>query len=160
MKNLYLLVALAVLMPSCVSQQGASGVIQGYELDKNKTYNTGYGEISESHRTGATQTVDAAKTIIPLETYLRALSGVSVQGNGRDAVITIRGVSSFMASNEPLFLLDNLEIGGGFRAIYDLVNPVEIASVTVLKDPSETGLYGSRGSNGIILINLKKYKEK
>ncbi len=160
MKNFILSIVLAVLMASCVSQQGASGVVQGFEFDKNKTYSTGYGEISESNRTGAAQTVEAAATIIPLETYMRGLAGVSVQGNGRDASIMIRGVSSFSSSNEPLFLVDNLVINGGFKMVYDLVNPNEIASVTVLKDAAETSIYGSRGTNGIIVISLKKYKEK
>lgn len=70
-------------------------------------------------------------------------------------VIRIRGGSSIMGSNEPLYIIDGTPVlpgpGGGLSGI----NPRDIASIEVLKDAASTAFYGLRGSNGVILIKTK-----
>ena len=93
---------------------------------------------------------------ISLADHLRKLSGVSVSGNGPNATVTIRGVNSINASSEPLFVIDGQVINGGLRAASNLVPVNDIKSIRVLKNPSETGIYGVRGANGVIEIQLKR----
>jgi TonB-dependent SusC/RagA subfamily outer membrane receptor len=70
--------------------------------------------------------------------------------------IQIRGASSFYSSNEPLYVLDDLPIQPGRNGALSGINPYDIESIKVLKDPAETGLYGMRGANGVIVITMKK----
>jgi TonB-dependent SusC/RagA subfamily outer membrane receptor len=86
------------------------------------------------------------------------VAGVSVNGDGANAKVSIRGVNTFsiVTSGEPLFVIDNTVVNGGFSGVYRLINPNDISSVSVLKDASSAGLYGSRGANGVVVINLKK----
>jgi len=70
--------------------------------------------------------------------------------------VRIHGVGSFMASNEPLYVIDDVPLppahGGALRG----VNPYDIESIQVLTQPSETALYGVRGANGVIVIRTKR----
>ncbi len=77
------------------------------------------------------------------------------------STIRIRGGASLNASNDPLIILDGvpMEVGGsvsGSGNFLSLINPNDIESMTVLKDASSTAIYGSRASNGVIIINTKK----
>ena len=92
------------------------------------------------------------------------IAGVNVISNGGtpggDATIRIRGGSSLNASNDPLIVIDGLAldrqgIKGAPNAL-SMINPNDIESFTVLKDASATAIYGSRGSNGVIIITTKK----
>ena len=79
---------------------------------------------------------------------------------GAKAQIRIRGGSSLNASNDPLFVIDgvpmdNNEVNGSAN-ILSTINPQDIESFNVLKDASATAIYGSRGSNGVIIITTKK----
>ena len=89
--------------------------------------------------------------------------GVTVIGDGTpggSATIRIRGGASLNASNDPLYIIDGLAIDGkqiqGQANLLSIVNPNDIESMTVLKDASATAIYGSRASNGVILITTKK----
>ena len=78
---------------------------------------------------------------------------VSTSGQpGSSATISIRGVGSINSSSAPLYVVDGIPYDGDVSAI----DPSDIASTTVLKDATATSLYGSRGSNGVILITTKK----
>lgn len=68
----------------------------------------------------------------------------------------IRGPSSFMGSNEPLYVIDGVPFEGGHHGALTGINPYDIESIRVLKNPEDTGLYGLRGANGVIVINMKK----
>ena len=76
--------------------------------------------------------------------------------SGGGISVRIRGASSFLASSEPLFLIDDvpmeLETGASLRAI----NPRDIVYLEVVKDPAGTALYGVRGANGVIIIRTKR----
>ncbi len=71
---------------------------------------------------------------------------------GADVSVRVRGVGSINSSNEPLYIIDGIQIEGGLNT----VSPNDIEDVTVLKDAASTSIYGSRGSNGIVVITTKK----
>lgn len=85
-------------------------------------------------------------------------AGVDITSNerpGQVGKVTIRGVRSLTASNEPLYVVDGIPlISGGI----DNLNPNDIESVDVLKDASATAIYGSRGANGVVIVSTKKGK--
>jgi TonB-dependent starch-binding outer membrane protein SusC len=93
----------------------------------------------------------------------RAAGLVIAQGGrpGDGAAIRIRGGSSLGASNEPLIVLDGMPLDkavGGVNGVLSSLNPNDIEGFSILKDASATAIYGSRGSNGVIIINTKKGK--
>lgn len=70
--------------------------------------------------------------------------------------LSIRGMSSALGSNSPLYVIDEVPMGEGAGGALVGVNPHDIETIKVLKDPAETGVYGMRGANGVILITTKK----
>ena len=90
-----------------------------------------------------------------LADYLQNVPGVNVQGSGNNAYVTIRGISSFNATNEPLYVIDGNSVGNSYTEANNIVSPTDIDYVQVLKGP-EASLYGVRGANGVILIVTKK----
>jgi iron complex outermembrane receptor protein len=82
---------------------------------------------------------------------------------GEGGSINIRGLSSLSLTNNPLFVVDGIPLGGGVsgsRNMLDFVNPNDIKSIVVLKDASATAIYGSRAANGVVMISTKKGKKK
>ena len=69
--------------------------------------------------------------------------------------VRIRGVSSFYGNNEPLYVLDGMPIQPGPNGSLTGINPYDIESIKVLKDPADTAIYGIRGANGVIVIKTK-----
>ncbi len=119
----------------------------------------GYGTQKKSEVTGASSTVTATEIAKrPLQRVEQALqgttSGVVVQSKsgqpGNSLSVKIRGSNSITGSNEPLYVIDGY-IGGNIET----VNPNDIQSLEVLKDAAATAVYGSRGSNGVVLITTK-----
>jgi TonB-dependent SusC/RagA subfamily outer membrane receptor len=93
----------------------------------------------------------------PIEQVLMGrFPGVEVTrtSNGGFAV-RIRGTTSIRGSNEPLYVIDGVEIQPGPGGSLTGIDPHDIASIQVLKDAAETSLYGVRGANGVILIKTK-----
>lgn len=95
------------------------------------------------------------------------VSGVTVVAPsgapGEGAQINIRGLSSLSLTNDPLYVVDGVPIGGGISGSRDnlnFINPNDIASIVILKDASATAIYGSRAANGVVLITTKKGKKK
>lgn len=76
--------------------------------------------------------------------------------NGGIAVQLIRGPSSFYSSNEPLYVVDGTPFQPGPGGALNGINPHDIASIKVLKDPADTAVWGMRGANGVIVITTKK----
>ncbi|MEM9822711.1 MAG: TonB-dependent receptor plug domain-containing protein [Bacteroidota bacterium] len=93
---------------------------------------------------------------VDLTAYLRTQRGIMIAGDGQNANISIRGIST-LQSSEPLFILDNNQIQN-YATLFSLVNVQDIKSVQILKDASETGFYGARGANGVIVIKTKRKK--
>jgi len=118
----------------------------------------GYGSQSRAEVTGAIASVDAEEiTALPVTNAEQALqgraAGVSVINSGSPGVspvVRIRGLGT-VGNNNPLYVIDGV-ITGGLSGI----NPDDIESINVLKDASTTAVYGSRGSNGVIMVTTKK----
>ena len=70
--------------------------------------------------------------------------------------VRIRGGSSLYGNNAPLYVVDGMAVEVGPSGALTGINPNDIESIKVLKDPAETSMYGSRGANGVIVIRLKK----
>lgn len=131
----------------------------------------GYGVVKKSDATGSVAVitpddVEAGIATSTQDLLVGASPGLTVTTNGGDptgnANIRIRGGSSLSASNDPLIVIDgvpqtNQDNFGGTNAL-TMVNPQDIESMTVLKDASATAIYGSRASNGVIIITTKKGK--
>ena len=129
----------------------------------------GYGTVKKSDLTGSVSTVKADeinKGVIttPADLLRGKSAGVVVtSGNGMPgsgATVRIRGGASLNASNDPLYIIDGLPVSNdGISGMGDplsSINPEDIESFTVLKDASATAIYGSRASNGVIVITTKK----
>jgi iron complex outermembrane receptor protein len=132
----------------------------------------GYGTQRKKDLTGAVATVsnkDFVKGAIQTPEQLIAgkVAGVQVTPNsgapGSGSTIRIRGGASLNASNDPLIVIDGVPVDnrGAFGSSnpLNLINPNDIETFTVLKDPSAAAIYGSRASNGVILITTKKGKK-
>ena len=130
----------------------------------------GYGTARKSDLTGSVATVkskDFNKGLVssPEQLINGKVSGVQIMSNSGSAsagsTIRVRGGASLNASNDPLIVLDGvpLELGGisgNSSNFLSMINPSDIESMTVLKDASSTAIYGSRASNGVIIITTKK----
>lgn len=85
------------------------------------------------------------------------VSGVNVtQLSNGEYAIRIRGVSSLMGSNEPLVVVDGVQISTGASGALRAINPHDVARIEVLKDAAATAIYGIRGGNGVIVITTKR----
>ncbi len=131
----------------------------------------GYGTVKKEDATGSVTAIrpdELSKGITTNAQDMLAgkVAGVNVTSNdgtpGGGAQIRIRGGSSLNASNDPLIVIDGLAIDNegikGMANGLSMVNPADIETFTVLKDASATAIYGSRASNGVIIITTKKGK--
>ena len=131
----------------------------------------GYGTVKKEDKTGAVSTVtskdftqgaitSAQELVTGKIAGVQITSGGGAPGSG--STIRIRGGSSINASNDPLIIIDGVPIDNndvsGMRNPLNTINPNDIETFTVLKDASATAIYGSRASNGVIIINTKSGK--
>lgn len=129
----------------------------------------GYGQMKRSDMTGSVASVsDAAiKKSVPtsIDQVLQGrAAGVQIQANsgtpGASTSIRIRGVNSLNATNQPIFVIDGVVIDSATddESANPLasINPSDIVSMDILKDASATAIYGSRASNGVIMITTKR----
>lgn len=89
-----------------------------------------------------------------LSDYLRRLPGVKIDGVGDDIDIQIRGVSSFGAELQPLFVVDGVVMGHSYGVVNGMINMINVNSIRVLSG-SEASDFGMRGANGVIVITMK-----
>src|SRR4030042_6358002 len=119
---------------------------------------TGYTEQDKKNLTGSVSIVDPAQlTAIPAGNVSNLLqgraSGITVTGSGQPGVtskVRIRGFSSFL-NNDPLYVVDGIPTQD-----ISLLNPADVASVSVLKDAGASSIYGSRASNGVIIVTTRR----
>ena len=129
----------------------------------------GYGTVKKDDATGSVTAIKPDKiskgiTTSPQDMITGKIAGVNVVSTGgttgAGATIRVRGGSSLNASNDPLIVIDGLAMDNdgvkGMSNPLSLVNPNDIETFTVLKDASATAIYGSRASNGVIIITTKK----
>ena len=138
----------------------------------------GYGTVNKRSFSGSVATVKAEdltaiKTLSPTQALQGRASGVNVTTSsgtpGAPSKINIRGISTINADTDPLWIIDGLPMysGRGLEAStssvsqdpMSLINPNDIESMEVLKDAAATSIYGSRGSNGVIIITTKSGKK-
>jgi len=87
--------------------------------------------------------------------------GVDVRRTADGGIaVRIRGATSIRGSNEPLYVVDGIPIQPGPNGSLTGINPHDIATIQVLKDPAETAMYGMRGANGVIVITTKRPDHK
>jgi TonB-linked SusC/RagA family outer membrane protein len=124
----------------------------------------GYGEQKKTDVTGSVSSLTADvykdQPVVTASAALQGrIAGVSVQNSsgapGGEVKIRVRGMNSINSSNDPLYVVDGVAL---FSAGLGDINVNDIESIEVLKDASATSIYGSRGSNGVILITTKKGK--
>ncbi len=131
----------------------------------------GYGTVKKNDLTGSVTAIDANKLTRGMATSASDLlvgkaAGVSIITDGgapgSGATIRIRGGSSMSASNDPLIVIDGVPVDNnsisGMANPLSTIHPNDIESFTILKDASSTAIYGSRASNGVIIITTKKGK--
>lgn len=136
---------------------------------KEVVIQVGYGSVKKKDATGAVAilgTKDFNKgVIVNADNLLNGrIAGVTVNAGGgapgSGSTIRIRGGASLNASNDPLIVIDGLPIenatGTGATSFLASINPSTIESFSILKDASATAIYGSRASNGVVLITTKK----
>lgn len=129
----------------------------------------GYGTVRKKELTGSVATVSAkdfqkGNITTPEQLIAGKVAGVSVTSNsgspGAGSTIRIRGGASLNASNDPLIVIDGVPLNNtniyGSSNPLSLINPNDIETFTILKDAASTAIYGSRASNGVILITTKR----
>lgn len=127
--------------------------------DGDEEVDVGYGKQKEKDVTGAVDKVDAdeARREQPTGTIADMLkgrvAGVEVVGNK----VYIRGAANLRGRVEPLIVLDGMAIDGSAGSTF--INPSDVKSISVLKDAASTAIYGSRGANGVIVIETKRGNE-
>ena len=152
--------------------KAAASVVVTLQEDANVLDNVvviGYGRAKKNDLTGSVTAIKPDEMNHGLITSAQEalqgkVAGVNITNSGGEpgagATIRIRGGSSLNASNDPLIVIDGLAMDNygmqGASNPLSLVNPNDIESYTILKDASATAIYGSRASNGVIIITTKK----
>jgi TonB-linked SusC/RagA family outer membrane protein len=127
-------------------------VVVGYGVQEKRDVTSAISQISG-------EAITKIPTGNPLDAMKGQIAGVDVLSTGgrpgQAPTITIRGRRSLTASNEPLIVIDGIPMTAGITTLSDF-NAEDFASVEVLKDAASQAVYGSRGSNGVILITTKR----
>ena len=146
-----------------IAEQNIINVILKEAGSMKEVVIVGYGSVKKRDLTGAVSTVSSEEIKNLPETNIASrlqgrVAGLTVTNAdarpGESPNILIRGKNSITASRNPLIILDGIPYEGGLNTI----NPSDIATMNVLKDASSTAIYGSRGSNGVIIVTTKKGK--
>ena len=135
----------AIMVSSCGVQKN----VVHYE---DESIDIGYGQMSSQEKTSAHSKVKPGENetinYSNMMDYLRGrVPGLNVDADGS---ITIRGINTLNGDPTPLFIVDGVAVPS-----IDTINPYDVKSVDVIKDGS-SAIYGVRGANGVIIINLKK----
>lgn len=148
MEGLWL--ALAIAVAGC-SQSGQPSTSSSPEASARG------GQASADAATVGAADIDKAPGESIEKTLEGRVAGVVVSRSPEGGIaVRIRGATSVYGNNEPLYVLDGLPIQPGPGGSLSGINPNDIESIRVLKDPAEIAFYGSRGANGVIIIKTKK----
>jgi TonB-dependent starch-binding outer membrane protein SusC len=146
---------------SIANSSSLNVVLQEAVSDLDEVVIVGYGTVKRSDLTGSIATVDGKdivkQPVTTLDQGLQGLaSGVQVSQNsgapGGGVSVRIRGISS-LGNNDPLYVIDGFPTS---RNALQNLNPNDIASIEVLKDASATAIYGTRASNGVVIVSTKR----
>ena len=152
----------AAMVPSRITVEEDSQVLDEIVV-------RGYGTVKKDDMTGSVSAIKAEDlnrgAVVNTQDLLKGkVAGLLITpgdgGPGSGTRIRIRGAASLNASNDPLIVIDGVPVaqgaGGAMSNPLDLLNPNDIESFSILKDASSAAIYGSRASNGVILITTKK----
>ena len=155
MKKAYLLlIAMAALLMACNTHKG---FVSSPSQNQDPKVDLGYTYANSDIHAGSASTLKTKNEVGSLSEFMRKVPGLLVYGNGQNATIRVRAVTnSFYGNNDPLFIIDGTRVGNSFSTVAGMLSAGEVERVTVLKDPSDTGIYGFAGSNGVIIIRTKK----
>ncbi len=146
---------LALVLTGC-SQSGAT---RQDDTEKDEV-SVGYGTQPRENKTGSQSSVNVdgeKRPITRVEEMLEGISGVRVLRSPSGGIrVRIRGATSILGSNEPLYVVDGMPIEVNPGEGLSWLNPADIAAIEVLKDASSTSIYGSRGANGVVIIKTKQ----
>jgi len=132
LRHLLSLLVLSSLLFTCYSSQAVSG-------KENKPSVSG----------------PSVENSLDLTEYIRRLGEAQITGSGANATISIRGVTTINSDPNPLFVLNGNVVGRDYNQVYHMVDIQQLASVKILKNAGDIGLYGVQGANGIVEITLK-----
>ena len=161
MRDFIILAASAAMLCACgPSRQATPVYVADQDAAADEEINVGYGSVSKDELTYSVNQVEIdekeATVYSNIWDYMRGrVPGVNIgpAGAGETPSITVRGISSVNLSIQPLILVDGIE-----TADISMLNPNDVASVSVLKDAS-AAIYGTRGANGVIMITTKTAQE-
>lgn len=172
--NATLVVSYVGYTPKKVSVDGRTQIrvtLEDSTVKLDEVVAIGYGVVKKSDATGAVSMIKPSEVEAGLATSAQDLlvgqsPGVVVTTSGGSpdgaATIRIRGGASIAASNDPLIVIDGVPMDNtGIKGLgnqLSMISPENVESMTVLKDASATAIYGSRASNGVIIITTKKGK--
>ncbi len=148
----------AALAPACAT--GHRHVSAATPAD---SVQVGYGQQSRRDVTTAVSSVEADPkrdvSAFQLEQLIQGrVAGVEIlRVDGSRISLRIRGASSFMASSEPLYVIDGVKVHAEtFSDAMAGINPADVARIDVLKDAGATAIYGTEGANGVVLVTTKR----
>jgi len=154
-----------------VSNQFISIVLEPANTNLNEVVVIGYGTQKKKDLTGSVAVIsekdfNEGPIVTPEQLITGKVAGVQITSNsgapGSGSTIRIRGGASLIARNDPLIVIDGVPMDNttisGSASPLSFVNPNDIESFNILKDASATAIYGSRASNGVIIITTKKGK--
>ena len=152
--RLLVVIVFGVGLLGCASSQP-----RGTERSAPDSVRTGYGTQAADDVTSATASVDPEErdpeTADDLSGLLQgSTAGVQVDRTSNGVRVLIRGMNSIHGDNTPLYVMDGVTVEPSFNGAVP-VRPQDVKSITVLKDAGATAIYGSRGSNGVIVIETK-----
>lgn len=151
----WLVAATAVFFLAACATTGSQ---QGDPSSEGEIVDIGYGTVDAGVEHGSTEVVEGPgasdQIFLTLGEMLMKIPGVRVfEGRGGSVSVRIRGTNSFLGGEEPLWVLDGMPVNSG--AGLAGISPNAIESLTVLKDPGETAIFGMRGANGVILVRTR-----
>lgn len=154
---------------AAITGNSVNMTLQVAASDLNAVVVIGYGTARKRDLTGSVTAITSkdfnkGAIITPEQLIAGKVAGVQITSNGgapgAGSTIRIRGGASLNASNDPLIVIDNVPVDNGGIAgaanALALINPNDIETFTILKDASATAIYGSRASNGVIIITTKR----
>lgn len=160
-------------VPQEISLSGQSDITVSLQEDNhslNAVVVVGYGTQQRRDITGSISSLDEQKiknqVVVSLDNAMAAqMAGVQVTQStgapGGGSTVRIRGAGSLTAGNEPLYVVDGFPVTNDYNQRnnpLNTINPADIDNIQVLKDASATAIYGSRGSNGVVIITTKSGK--
>jgi TonB-dependent SusC/RagA subfamily outer membrane receptor len=138
--------AVLILFTACQTTNKSSS---GYEEEEAKTIHS-----KDKVTIGSTVEGNTNSPTSQLVDYMRKLPGVMVRGSHPNVSVMIRGVKTSDGNTEPLYVLDNVPMGNNYAQVAGIVDVTRIKKVSVLKG-AQAAIYGTQGSNGVIIITMK-----